>query len=59
VPAQSQAEASVLIELEPRLLHGGKTPLSVGVYEGDHRLDVVQTVFVGPRDGTGAPPVNP
>jgi polyferredoxin len=50
VPPQKLAESSLLIELDPQALRGGTTPLVVGVYSGDKRLETVKTVFVGPRD---------
>jgi cytochrome c oxidase accessory protein FixG len=50
VPPQKLAESSLLIELAPEALRGGTTPLVVGVYSGDKRLERVKTVFVGPRD---------
>lgn len=50
VPPQKLAESSLLIELAPEALKGGKTPLVVGLYSGAERLQTVKTVFVGPRD---------
>lgn len=52
VAPQKLAETSVLIELAPAALSGGKTPLVVGFYSGERRLKTVKTVFVGPRDDT-------
>jgi polyferredoxin len=44
-----QGEASVLIELEASRLSGGKTPVEIGVYVGGRQIDVLRTVFIGPR----------
>lgn len=49
VPAGQLSETSVLIELAPEVLTGGKTKLKVGVYSGGRRVQTVKTVFVGPR----------
>ncbi len=43
------AETSVLVELAPEHLAGSTTPLKIGVYSGDRRLETVKTAFVGPR----------
>jgi len=49
-PPQKQAETSVLVELDPGVMKRGTTPLIVGVYSGEHRLDTLKTGFIGPRD---------
>jgi|SRR5581483_5980678 cytochrome c oxidase accessory protein FixG len=51
VPKEQLAQSSVLIELDPAKLEGASTRLTIGVYAGGKRLDVVNTVFIGPRDG--------
>jgi cytochrome c oxidase accessory protein FixG len=51
-PPQKQTETSVLIELDRRVLTGGKTALVVGVYSDGRRLETLKTGFVGPRDDT-------
>ena len=48
VPAQSQAETSVLIELEAASITGAKTPITVGVYSEGRLLESVETAFIGP-----------
>ena len=53
VPSEKLSEASVLIELPPTELRGGSTPLVIGVYSGDKRLQTLKTGFIGPRDDTG------
>lgn len=49
VPKEDLAKTSVLIKLRRERLTGAKTPLLIGVYEGDELLETVKTVFVGPR----------
>jgi cytochrome c oxidase accessory protein FixG len=49
LPAEKQSEASVLIEIAPEKLASGNTPLVVGVYSGEKRIDKIKTVFIGPR----------
>ena len=57
VPAEKLVEASVLIELDPATLGGGNLPLQVGVYEGTRRVELLKTIFVGPR--LRPPPASP
>lgn len=52
VAPEKLAENSVLIELEPALVHGGKAPLVIGVYAGDKKIQTLKTGFIGPRDDT-------
>jgi cytochrome c oxidase accessory protein FixG len=52
VPSEKLSEASVLIELPPAELRGGSTPLIIGLYSGDKRLQTLKTGFLGPRDDT-------
>jgi cytochrome c oxidase accessory protein FixG len=52
VPPQQLAETSVLIDLDPGLVKGGKAPLVVGVYSQGRKLETLKTVFIGPRDDT-------
>jgi cytochrome c oxidase accessory protein FixG len=50
VPAQQSTEASLLIELTPEVLAGGSTPVVLGVYAGERRIETLKTVFIGPRN---------
>lgn len=54
VPKEQLAETSVLIELAPGALTGHSTKLNIGVYANGKRVDTVNTIFAGPRDGTQA-----
>ncbi len=47
---QQLAENSVLIQLDPRELRPGKTPLRIGVYSHDRKIETLKTMFIGPRD---------
>jgi cytochrome c oxidase accessory protein FixG len=49
VPQQQLAQTSVLIELAPGILKPGTTPLTIGVYSADKRLQTIETLFIGPR----------
>ncbi|MFM1770541.1 MAG: hypothetical protein RJA22_3070 [Verrucomicrobiota bacterium] len=49
IPAGQIVSASVLIEMEPRLVTDGHLPIRVGLYHGEKRLETVKTVFIGPR----------
>jgi len=49
LPAEKQSEASVLIEIAPDKLASGNTPVSVGVYSVDKKLETIKTIFIGPR----------
>ena len=49
LPAEQQTEASVLIEISPDELASGNTPLTIGVYSGERKLQSIKTIFVGPR----------
>jgi cytochrome c oxidase accessory protein FixG len=49
VPPEKLIEVSVLLELEHGVLRPGNTPLRLGVYAGNRRIETLRTVFVGPR----------
>jgi cytochrome c oxidase accessory protein FixG len=49
LPAEKQTEASVLVEIPPDKLASGNTPIRVGVYLNDAQVEVLKTIFVGPR----------
>ena len=55
VPPQKLSETSVLIELDPGSMKPGVTPLSIGVYSGGKRVQILKTSFIGPRDAAPAP----
>ncbi len=50
VPAQKLLENSVLVELDPASLKSGTTPIVMGVYSHDQKLQTVKTAFIGPRN---------
>ena len=49
-PPQKQADTSVLVELDPSAMKPGTTPLTVGVYSQNRKLQTLKTAFIGPRD---------
>jgi hypothetical protein len=49
VPPEQLAETSVLIELDRKDMLPGHTPIVVGVYSGDRRIEKLKTSFIGPR----------
>lgn len=49
VPPQKLAETSVLIDLPAGALASGRANLEVGVYSEGRKLDLIKTVFIGPR----------
>jgi hypothetical protein len=49
LPAEKQTEASVLVEIAPDKLASGNTPIRVGVYLSGKQVEVLKTIFVGPR----------
>jgi cytochrome c oxidase accessory protein FixG len=50
VPSQKLSEYSVLIELDQTAMKSGTTPLLIGVYAGDKKIQTLKTAFVGPRN---------
>jgi cytochrome c oxidase accessory protein FixG len=50
VPAQNFLENSLLVELDPAAIKSGTTPVFVGVYAGEKKLQTLKTAFIGPRN---------
>lgn len=48
VPAERIKESPVIVQLSPERMTGASTRVVIGVYEGDQRIDTIQTSFVGP-----------
>jgi cytochrome c oxidase accessory protein FixG len=44
------AETSVLVDLDPKFMKSGTTPLVVGVYSQNRRIETLKTAFIGPRE---------
>jgi cytochrome c oxidase accessory protein FixG len=55
VPAEQLAETAVLIELAQQNMLPGNTPLVIGVYSGNRKIETLKTAFIGPRDDTSNP----
>ncbi len=53
VPAGDLIQTSVLVDLEPGAMHRGTTPLAIGVYSNERRIESLKTAFIGPRDDVG------
>jgi cytochrome c oxidase accessory protein FixG len=52
VRKEQLAQTSVLIELSPDALKTSSTKLRIGIYSNGKLLETVNTVFIGPRDGS-------
>ena len=50
VPPQKLLENSLLVELDAAGIKSGTTPIVVGVYAGDKKLQTLKTAFIGPRN---------
>jgi hypothetical protein len=50
VPSQKLLENSVLVELDPSAMKSGATPVVIGVYVGDKKMQTLKTAFIGPRN---------
>jgi cytochrome c oxidase accessory protein FixG len=50
VPREQLASTPVLIELAPEAVRHGLKKFHVGVYSEGHRVQIVPTTFIGPRD---------
>ncbi len=50
VPPQKLSENSLLVELDPAGMKSGTTPIVVGVYVGDKKIQTLKTAFIGPRN---------
>ena len=50
VPPEKLVENSILIVLDKSALKSGTTPLVVGVYLHDKRIQTIKTSFIGPRN---------
>ena len=50
VPRANLAQTSVLVQLGPEQLIGGKVRLVVGIYSNGKRIETLETTFIGPRN---------
>ncbi len=48
VPPEALAESPVLVTLAAQKVGAPETPLVVGIYSGNQRLDTLKSVFIGP-----------
>ncbi len=54
VPPEQLTETSLLVELDRSVMQSGTTPIAIGVYSGEKKIDTVKTKFLGPRTRAGA-----
>lgn len=50
VAPQKTFEDSILIELDKTVMKPGATPLMLGVYSNDKKIQTIKSAFIGPRD---------
>jgi cytochrome c oxidase accessory protein FixG len=50
VPKENLAETSVLIQLPPAAINGGRKSLKIGIYSNNKLEQIVTTSFIGPRE---------
>jgi cytochrome c oxidase accessory protein FixG len=48
VPANGMVEGVYFVEIPPELVTGTKTPIKLGIFKGDERVERVKTNFLGP-----------
>jgi len=51
---EDEGSGSFFIVLPRQMLHQRKTSISIGLYEGNKRIDVIKTNFLGPVPDTGS-----
>jgi len=49
-PPGGHVETSLLVELDPKVMKSGTTPLVVGVYARGQKLETLKSAFIGPRN---------
>ena len=48
VPKESYFQTSFFVKIERQLVSKRKTPIVLGVYQGDKRIEAIKTTFLGP-----------
>jgi hypothetical protein len=48
VPKESYFQTPFFVKIERQLITQRKTPIVLGVYEGDKKIETVKTTFLGP-----------
>jgi cytochrome c oxidase accessory protein FixG len=48
VPKESHFQTSFFVKIERRFVVKRKTPIVLGVYQGNKRIEVIKTIFLGP-----------
>lgn len=48
VPKESYFQTSFFVKIERQLIEKRKTPIELGVYQGDKKIETIKTTFLGP-----------
>jgi hypothetical protein len=48
VPKESYFQTSFFVKIERQLIDKRKTPIVLGIYQGDKRIETIETTFLGP-----------
>ncbi len=48
VPKESYFQTSFFVRIDRQLIEKRKTPIVLGVYQGDKRIETIKTTFLGP-----------
>jgi polyferredoxin len=48
VPKESYFQTSFFVKIERQLIEKRKTPIVLGVYRGDKKIETIETTFLGP-----------
>lgn len=51
VPKEAYASGSMFVYVDKSQIHNRKTPLKIGVYDGDKKIKTITTSFLGPFGG--------
>ena len=48
VPKESYFQTSFFVKIERQFIQKRKTPIIIGVYQGDKKIETIKTIFLGP-----------
>jgi cytochrome c oxidase accessory protein FixG len=51
LPPQQETKTIVVVTLPPEAVEGANTPVKIGLYDGERKLDVVTATFQAPKPG--------
>jgi len=49
VGKEGYKNGTFIIKIDPKEIHQRKTPIQIGVYEGDKKIKTAATTFIGPE----------